>query len=50
MIGYLAAGTGPSLLLNGHIDVVPAEAQLWSAPPFQPVRRDGWLASRAPAT
>ena len=46
VIGYLAAGTGPSLLLNGHIDVVPAEAPLWSAPPFQPVRRDGWLAGR----
>ena len=50
VIGHLAAGTGPSLLLNGHIDVVPAEAPLWSAPPFQPVRRDGWLAGRAPAT
>src|SRR6267142_1863044 len=37
VIGHLAAGTGPSLLLNGHIDVVPAEAALWSAPPFQPV-------------
>ncbi len=46
VIGHLAAGTGPSLLLNGHIDVVPAEAPLWSAPPFQPVRRDGWLAGR----
>ena len=46
VVGHLAAGTGPSLLLNGHIDVVPAEAPLWSAPPFQPVRRDGWLAGR----
>ena len=46
VVGHLAAGTGPSLLLNGHIDVVPAEAALWSAPPFQPVRRDGWLAGR----
>lgn len=24
----------PSLLLNGHYDVVPAEAGLWSVPPF----------------
>jgi acetylornithine deacetylase len=46
VIGHLAAGTGPSLLLNGHIDVVPAEAPLWSSPPFQPVRRDGWLTGR----
>ena len=46
VVGHLAAGSGPSLLLNGHIDVVPAEAPLWSAPPFQPVRRDGWLVGR----
>jgi len=46
VVAHLAAGTGPSLLLNGHIDVVPAEAPLWSAPPFQPVRRDGWLVGR----
>jgi acetylornithine deacetylase len=37
----------PSLLLNGHIDVVPAESpQLWTTPPFQPARRDGWLHGR----
>ncbi len=33
VMGHLTAGTGPSLLLNGHIDVVPAEAALWAAPP-----------------
>ena len=32
--GHLVRGDGPSLLLNGHIDVVPAEAALWSSPPF----------------
>jgi acetylornithine deacetylase len=38
---------GPSLLLNGHIDVVPpGDLTQWSAPPFQPVRRDGWLYGR----
>ena len=47
VIGHLAAGTGPSLLLNGHIDVVPAEAPLWTAgQPFRPVRHEGWLTGR----
>jgi acetylornithine deacetylase len=36
-----------SLLLNGHIDVVPAtEPELWTTGPFQPSRRDGWLYGR----
>jgi acetylornithine deacetylase len=37
----------PSLLLNGHIDVVPVEdAGGWSGPPFEPVVRDGWMVGR----
>jgi acetylornithine deacetylase len=37
----------PSLLLNGHIDVVPAEdAGGWTTPPFAPTVRDGWLFGR----
>ena len=41
MIGRSGAGEGPSLLLNGHIDVVPAEQpDRWASPPFEP-RRDG---------
>lgn len=36
-----------SILLNGHIDVVPAEEpQLWATPPFMPTRRNGWLFGR----
>jgi acetylornithine deacetylase len=46
VVGHLVYGTGPSLILNGHIDVVPAEAELWSVPPFTPVRQDGWLLGR----
>ncbi len=41
VIGRSGAGQGPSLLLNGHIDVVPAEQpDRWASPPFEP-RRDG---------
>jgi acetylornithine deacetylase len=37
----------PSLIINGHIDVVPADdASLWSTPPFEPLRLDGWLIGR----
>jgi acetylornithine deacetylase len=42
-----AANSGRSLILNGHIDVVPPAAEeLWSHPPFS-ARRDGdWLYGR----
>lgn len=46
VIGERGEGS-PSLVINGHIDVVPAdEPSCWSNPPFQPVRRDGWLFGR----
>jgi acetylornithine deacetylase len=47
VVGRLAAGDGPTLLCNAHVDVVPAEApERWSAGPFAPTRRGGWLYGR----
>jgi acetylornithine deacetylase len=38
---------GRSLILNGHIDVVPTgPAAMWSNPPFEPRIEGGWLYGR----
>ncbi len=42
-----AARKGRSLILNGHIDVVPeGPADMWSSPPYEPSIEDGWLHGR----
>jgi len=46
VLGRLHPGTGPSLLLNGHVDVVPAETAAWSRDPFTPRTADGWMTGR----
>ena len=40
---------GPTIVLNGHADVVPVEASAWSADPFDPAWRDGQLYGRGSA-
>ncbi len=41
------ARTGKSLILNGHVDVVPAgPLDMWDSPPFEPRVADGWLYGR----
>eukprot|EP00053_Salpingoeca_punica_P014504 m.131829 g.131829 ORF g.131829 m.131829 type:complete len:530 (+) comp16473_c0_seq2:1170-2759(+) len=38
---------GRSLILNGHVDVVPlGPLDMWEAAPFEPHERDGWLYGR----
>ena len=42
-----AAGGGRSLILNGHIDVVPeGPLDMWTRPPYEPWCEDGWMYGR----
>lgn len=40
------SGEAPSLLMLGHLDVVPAEATEWSQPPFSGLLKDGYVWGR----
>ena len=42
-------GEGPSLMLMGHTDVVPAPPENWSVPPFEARLRDDLLLGRGAA-
>ena len=48
LVGRLpGSGDGPTLMLNGHVDVVPTgDGAAWALPPFGAVRRDGRLYGR----
>jgi acetylornithine deacetylase/succinyl-diaminopimelate desuccinylase-like protein len=39
-------GGGPSLLMLGHLDVVPADSKEWSQPPFSGLVKDGYVWGR----
>ncbi len=41
------SGSGRSLILNGHVDVVPTGPRdMWAHDPFSPEISDGWLSGR----
>lgn len=41
--------TGPTLVLNGHLDVVGANPEYWDNPPFDPVIKNGRIYGRGAA-
>ncbi|MDE2877645.1 ArgE/DapE family deacylase [Candidatus Palauibacter soopunensis] len=47
VVGSMGRGEGRTLILNGHVDVVPAgEVERWTHPPFELTRRAGRLFGR----
>jgi acetylornithine deacetylase/succinyl-diaminopimelate desuccinylase-like protein len=49
LIARIQGGGGPSLLLLGHTDVVPAPPDGWSVGPFDGAMRDGHVVGRGAA-
>lgn len=50
LLTTLSEPIGKSLILQGHIDVVPTGApELWDQDPFVPQIRDGWMRGRGAA-
>jgi acetylornithine deacetylase/succinyl-diaminopimelate desuccinylase family protein len=47
--GGTSTGARPTLIVNGHTDVVPAVAERWSRDPFKPAVVDGRLYGRGSA-
>jgi acetylornithine deacetylase len=47
VVGTLGAGDGPTLILNGHVDVVPVgDITQWTVPPFAATIREGQVFGR----
>jgi len=47
VVGHWGHGQGRSLILNGHVDVVPAgQPERWTVPPYQATVRDGRVYGR----
>ena len=49
LIARIEGGDGPSTMLLGHTDVVPAPPSNWTVDPFGGVERDGMLVGRGAA-
>ncbi len=46
LIGYVQRGSGPTILLNAHLDTVPADSEDWTVDPFGGVVEDGCVWGR----